>query len=359
MYQKYIDKDIELIDKEGKLYTGTLLAYSSGAVTIKEKTGRIKIVLLSQVTEVNFPSLPDGLITRPTLFWKYSSDFSGDVNCEVGYQTSGISWSAEYVGLLDPSEANLDLSGWAAIENNSGKTYTDAKLKLIAGDIHRAQQPYYPATDGYLRTMEKADAVGFQEKAFFEYHLYTLPRNATVADREIKQISLFEPASAKVNKIFRYRPDYSAKNIEVAIRFTNSKATGLGMPLPEGRVRVFKADDDGSRILLGEDRIEHTPKDEEMTLVIGNAFDIVGEERTMNQTRVSQYIEDREMEIELRNRKDTLVTVEVSKKLYGFWEILDSSLEYKKKDANTIEFNVPVNANQTVVVKYKVRYTYR
>jgi hypothetical protein len=122
---------------------------------------------------------------------------------------------------------------------------------------------------------------------------------------------------------------------------------------------VFKADDDGSRILLGEDRIEHTPKDEEMTLVIGNAFDIVGEERTMNQTRVSQYIEDREMEIELRNRKDTLVTVEVSKKLYGFWEILDSSLEYKKKDANTIEFNVPVNANQTVVVKYKVRYTYR
>lgn len=360
MYQKYIDKDIELIDKEGKLYSGTLLAYSSGAVTIKEKSGRIKIVLLSQVTEVNFPSLPDGLITRPTLFWKYSSDFSGDVNCEVGYQTSGIGWSAEYVGLLDPNETQLDLSGWAAIDNQSGKTYADATLKLVAGDIHRATQPY-PVTmeiDQY-RTMAKGEAPGFQEKAFFEYHLYTLPRKATVADRETKQISLFEPAMAKVSKIFRYRPDNSAKAVEVAIRFNNSKTTGLGMPLPAGRVRIFKADDDGSRILLGEDWIEHTPKDEELTLVVGNAFDIAAEERTMSQTRVTQYIEDREMEAEIRSRKETAVTVEITKKLYGFWEILESNFEYKKKDANTIEFKVPVNANQTVVVKYKVRYTYR
>ena len=359
MYQKYIDKDIELIDKEGKLYTGTLLAYTGGAVTIKEKSGRIKIVLLSQVTEVNFPSLPDGLITRPTLFWKYSSDYSGDVNCEVGYQTSGLSWSAEYVGLLNPNETELDLSGWSAIENNSGKTYKDATLKLVAGDIHRAQQQGYPMADGLMRTMAKTEESGFQQKAFFEYHLYTLPRAATVADKEIKQISLFEPATAKVNKIFRYRPDYAAKDIEVAIRLTNSKATGLGMPLPAGRVRIFKADDDGSRILLGEDRIEHTPKDEELTLVIGNAFDIAAEERTMNQTKVTQYIEDREMELEIRNRKETPITVEISKKLYGFWEILSSNFEYKKKDANTIEFNIPVNANQTAVVKYKIRYTYR
>jgi len=359
MYQKYIDKEIELIDKEGKLYSGTLLAYSGGAVTIKEKSGRIKIVLLANVSEVNFPSLPDGLITRPTLFWKYSSDFPGDVNCEVGYQTSGIGWSAEYVGLLDPKEAQLDLSGWAAIDNQSGKTYADATLKLVAGDIHRAQAPSYPMADGILRSMAKSDEAGFQEKAFFEYHLYTLPRKATVDDKEIKQISLFEPATAKVSKIFRYQPDFSPTAVEVAIRFTNSQATGLGMPLPAGRVRIFKADVDGSRILLGEDWIKHTPKDEELTLVVGNAFDIAAEERTMNQTRVTQNIEDREMEIELRNRKETAVTVEVSKKLYGFWEILESNFEYKKKDANTIEFKIPVNANQMVVVKYKVRYTYR
>jgi len=360
MYQKYIDKEIELIDKDGKLYSGTLLAYSSGAVTIQEKSGRIKIVLLANVSEVNFPSLPDGLITRPTLFWKYNSDFSGDVPCRVGYQTAGINWSAEYVALLDPKETQLDLSGWAAIDNQSGKTYQDATLKLVAGDIHRAQEPRYPSLR--LDTMEKgyaAEAPGFQEKAFFEYHLYTLPRKATVADKEIKQISLFEPATAKVAKIFRYQPDINPTAVDVAIRFTNSQATGLGMPLPAGRIRIFKADVDQSRILLGEDWIKHTPKDEELTVVVGTAFDIAAEERTMTQTRVSQQVEDREMEIELRNRKETPVTVDVSKKLYGFWEILTSNFEYKKKDANTIEFKIPVEANQKVIVKYKVRYTYR
>ena len=358
MYQKYIDKEIELIDKEGKLYSGTLLAHSGGAVTIQEKSGRIKIVLLSHVVEINFPSLPDGLITRPTLFWKYSSDFSGEVDCEVGYQTGGLSWSAEYVGLLDAKEKQLDLSGWAAINNTSGKTYTEAKLKLVAGDIHRARQPRSREFDYMAKGIATAEE-GFQEKAFFEYHLYTLPRAATMADKEIKQISLFEPATAKVNKIFRYQPDIHAMAVQVAIRFTNSQATGLGMPLPAGRVRIFKADDDGSRILLGEDWIKHTPKDEELTIVVGNAFDIAAEERTMNQVRVSQKIEDRDMEIELRNRKDTPITVEVSKNLYGFWEILSTNFEYKKKDANTVEFQIPVGANQTAVVKYKVRYTYR
>ena len=131
MYQKYIDKEIELIDKQGKLYQGTLLAFNSGAITIQEKSGRIKIVLLSHVVEVNFPSLPDGLITRPTLFCKYDSDFSGEALCEVSYQTSGLSWSAEYVGLLNSTETQLDLSGWAAINNSSGKTYKDAKLKIV------------------------------------------------------------------------------------------------------------------------------------------------------------------------------------------------------------------------------------
>jgi hypothetical protein len=151
----------------------------------------------------------------------------------------------------------------------------------------------------------------------------------------------------------------NAEAVQVAIRFTNSQATGLGMPLPAGRVRIFKADDDGARILLGEDWIKHTPKDEELTIAVGNAFDIAAEERTMNQTRVSQKVEDRDMEIELRNRKDTSITVEVSKNLYGFWEILSSNFEYKKKDANTVEFKIPVGANQTVILKYKVRYTYR
>jgi len=358
MYNKYIDKEIELIDQDGRLYAGTLLAYRSGAVTLMESTGRIKIVLLDNISEVNFPSLPDGLITRPTLFWEYRSDYAGELDCRVGYQTGGLSWSAEYVGLLSPDEVTLDLSGWASINNISGKTYRDATLKLIAGDISRATPPPRVLAKGMA--MAEADfAAGFEEKAFFEYHMYTLPRKATLADKEIKQISLFDPAQTSVEKIFTFRPDNHPTDVEVALKFVNAEKGGLGMPLPAGRVRLFKADDDGSVILLGEDLIKHTPRDEEVTVKVGNAFDVVAEERLMSQTRISPKVEDRKYEIELRNRKDSDITVRVEKRFYGYWEIMESSLAFKTKDANTVEFDVPVKAGQTVVLDCVVRFTTR
>jgi hypothetical protein len=359
LYTKYVDNEIELLDKEGKLYVGTLLAYNSGAVTLQEKSGRIKVVLLSNIVEVNFPSLPEGLITRPTLFWLYSSDYEGELDCRVGYQTSGLNWSAEYVGVLSSDEKKLDLSGWASINNTSGKTYTDATLKLVAGDIHRARPKKPPRFMKGLEVAGMASAEGFQEKAFFEYHLYTLPRSATLANNEIKQISLFEPATATVEKVFVYEPERNPTNVEVAIKFRNSTETGLGMPLPAGRVRLFKADDDGSLILLGEDMIEHTPKDEELNIKVGYAFDIAAEERLVDQTRISQQVEERTYEIELRNRKEQDVTIEVQKKLYGFWEVIDSSFPYARKDAYTLKFEIPVAAGETVVVKFKVRFTLR
>jgi hypothetical protein len=301
-------------------------------VTLKETSGRIKIIGLSHVVEVNFPSLPDGLITRPTLFWKYQSASSGKFPCKVGYQTGGMNWNAEYVGLLNADETKLDLSGWSSITNNSGKTYTDAKLKLVAGDIHRARTPMAPRGKRFDMATAEVAGMGFEEKSFFEYHLYTLPRSATIANKEIKQISLFEPAQADVTKAFLYRPERNPKKVEVVLRFTNSEAAGLGMALPAGRVRLFKGDDDG---------------------------DIVAEERLMNQNRISQRVEEKEFEIEIRNRKDQAVTVEVEKKLYGDWEILQASHEYTKKDAFTVKFSLPVGADEKVTLAYKVRYNYR
>jgi hypothetical protein len=359
MYNKYIDKEIELIDKEGRLYSGTLLAYSSGAVTLREKSGRVKIVQLVNVTEVNFPSLPEGLITRPTLFWLYTSDFDGQLDCRVGYQTTGMTWTAEYVGVLGSDEKKLDLSGWSSINNTSGKTYTDATLKLVAGDIHRARAEPPRELMKTFAAAGEAMAKGFEEKAFFEYHLYTLPRKATLADKEMKQISLFEPAETTVEKVFIYKPERNPKNVEVALKFQNSAQTGLGLPLPAGRVRLFKADDDGSLILLGEDWIEHTPKDEELNLKVGYAFDIAAEERLMDQTRISKQVEERDYEIELRNRKEQAITVEVEKKLYGFWEVVEANFSYTKKDANTLLFEIPVDVGETVALKYKVRFTLR
>jgi hypothetical protein len=189
--------------------------------------------------------------------------------------------------------------------------------------------------------------------------MYTLPRPATLANNEIKQISLFEPASSKVEKVFIYQPDRNRDDVNVKIEFTNSEATGLGMPLPAGRVRLFKADDDGSLILLGEDRLDHTPKDEEITLTVGTAFDIKGEETMLNQTRISKKVEEREFQIELRNHKPEAVIVKVEKRLWGFWEVTQASHEYKKRDVNTLEFEVPVAADSSAQVRFTVRFTSR
>jgi len=360
MYAKYIDEPIELIDKEGRLYGGKLLAHGGRAVTLQDESGRVKIVSLENITEVNFPLLPEGLITRPTLFWLYRSDFSGPLECKVGYQTSGLSWSAEYVGVLNTDDTRLDLTGWSSINNTSGKTYKDATLRLIAGDISRVRPP--AARDVMLKGMAAAETLsgaGFEEKAFFEYHMYTLPRRATVADREIKQISLFDPAETQVEKIYLYQPDQNPRQVKVAVKFTNAKEAGLGMPLPAGRVRMFKADEDGAMILLGEDRIRHTPKDEELKVTVGYAFDIAVEEKLVDQVRISSRVDEREWAIELRNHKDEDITIAVEKKLYGFWEIIECNYDYTKKDANTVVLQVPVAADDTAIVKLKVRFTSR
>jgi hypothetical protein len=361
MYAKYIDKMIELVDEKGNVYRGTLLSYAEGAVIIRDESGRVKIVSLSKVVDVNFPVLPEGLITRPTLLWRYNSDVVGKVPCRVSYQTGGMNWTAEYVGVLNSAENQLGLSGWASITNNSGKTYQDAKLKLIAGSIHRASRGLESrwAAKGAPQMMAADGMASFEEKAFFEYHMYTLPRDATVTNKEQKQISLFDPAKGEVRKEYIYFPDQNPKNVSVVAKFKNSKETGLGMPLPAGRIRMFQADDDGTLILLGEDQIDHTPKDESLKVDIGTAFDIAAEQRTANITRISNTVEEREFEVELRNRKADSIVVTVEKNLWGFWEVIDSSLPYKKKDAGTISFQIPVKEDETVTLKLKVRFTTR
>ena len=360
IYDRYVDKEIELIDKDGRLYKGTLLSSSDGAVVLRDKSGGIKIVRMDGIAEVNFPTLPDGLITRPTLFWLYQSDLAGSIDSRVSYQTAGLNWTAEYVGVLSSEEDRLDLSGWAAIGNTSGKTYRDASLKLVAGDIHRAVSPRPTPPRGMEMMMaEKTMGAGFEEKPFFEYHLYTLPRKATLADKEIKQISLFDPATTGVEKKFLYRPSQDPKHVEVVLEYVNSEANGLGMPLPAGRVRLFKADDDGSLILLGEDRIEHTPENEEVTLKVGTAFDIVCSETMTNQSMVSKRIEERTFEIELRNRKDEAVAIDIEKRFHGFWSVVEADFKYAKKDANTVAATISVPAGETRTLTYSVRFEYR
>lgn len=203
----------------------------------------------------------------------------------------------------------------------------------------------------------KAAAVGFEEKPFFEYHLYTLPRRATVADNEIKQISMFEPAMAQVEKELRYNAEPKNKTVYVFIKTRNSQEVGLGMPLPSGRVRVFQEDSDGAMILLGEDRIDHTPRNEEIKLTIGEAFDVVGETVTVSQRRISDKTTEIDYRVEVRNQKEEPVKVIVSKKLYGFWDITSTSVDFVKKSANEVEWTLDIAAEGKAEIDFTVRVT--
>ncbi|MFH1699323.1 MAG: hypothetical protein ABIE07_01950 [Candidatus Zixiibacteriota bacterium] len=358
IYDKYIDNNIEIVTEKGEVFTGRLLSYSGGYLVVEQTDGRIKTISKSWVRDVTFPDLPEGLITRPTLFWDYQSNFTGTAEAIVGYQTSGMIWHAEYVGVLDKEDSLLDLTGWVSIDNRSGKTYQDATLKVVAGEIHRAQ-PKYDRGLGYaeLATMAPKKAVGFEEKAFFEYHLYTLPRKATIKNNQIKQISMFEPARAIIKKELRYNSTQGIGDVNVFIKINNSQEVGLGMPLPAGRVRIFKADTDKSLIMLGEDSIDHTPRNEDVKLRIGKAFDVIGETTEVSRRRISDKVTEFDYRIEVRNQKDEPVTVIVERGFGGFWEILNASLDYDKKSASRIEWTLDIGPESKGVVDFTLRLT--
>lgn len=359
MYTRYLDENIELINENGNVYSGTLISYEFRSVTLLDKSGKIRVIQLDKITEVNFPALPDGLITRPTLFWQYNSDYDGKVDGKLSYQTSGMGWKAEYIGKLNKDETELSLSGWASMNNQSGKTYKNAKLKLVAGDINRAKQ-YINLRGGRAEEVYSVvDQEGFEEKEFFEYHLYSLPRKVTLANNEQKQISLFDPAITNVTKNYLYKPDANLENIEVLLKFTNSESKGLGMPLPAGRIRIFKADEDESLIMLGEDNIKHTPRNEDVELNVGNAFDLKGKLTVLNSQMVTSKIEEKEFSVELTNRKKEDVAINVEKQLSGNWELTSADFEFEKIDANRIKFTGNVSADSKKSFKFTVRYYYR
>ncbi|MFQ5636483.1 MAG: DUF4139 domain-containing protein [bacterium] len=353
--QKYLDQKINITAKEGKFYSGTLLSAASHDIILQEEDGKIKIVNRGSVETMDFPKLPDGLITRPTLVWSLDCQKSGDHKIEVGYLTSGIQWHAEYVGVTNKEDSKLDLGAWVSIDNKSGATYENAKLKVVAGDVHRARAPVRPLSLA-RRTLAESAPDHFEEKAFFEYHLYTLQRRTTVTNHQVKQISLIENTEVAVAKKYAFDGARDGRRVRVNLEFENKKRVGLGIPLPAGKIRIYKEDDDKSLIFIGEDFIEHTPKDEKVRIYVGNAFDIVGERTQKDRRSVGKNSWEETWEIKLRNHKDAAVAVAVVERLNFDWEIGRTSHEYQKKNATTIEFSVEIPQDGEGVVEYVVRY---
>lgn len=360
--RKYIDRDIQLIGENDEMIEGKLLSSYGSQVVLEKRNGGL--TMLPNINKYRFSveSLPEGLITKPTLVWMVNSNQSGIQEVEVTYQTGGMNWHAEYVALLNEDDTALDLNSWVSVENRSGTTYKNAKLKLIAGDVNRVQQNRGMYDGKIMAEMSLAkSAAAFEEKAFFEYHIYDMQRPTTISNNETKQISLFKAENVKSEKKFYYnsrnRGGTTTGKVSVIVEFDNKEEVGLGIPMPKGKVRVYKSDGESVEF-VGEDLIDHTPKKETIKLKIGEAFDIVVEETQTENKKITNKVYDQSWSITFKNRKNENIIIDVERYLGNNWEVLNSSLKYIKKDAQNISFKVPVKADDKTVLKFKVRYIY-
>lgn len=334
----------------------------SQGIVLKTNDG----IILNPAGQISLAELPPGLVPKPSLLWKIAADKAGDHRTEIAYQTSGINWKCDYVAIVNKDDDKSDLTSWVTIDNKSGGTYKDAALKLLAGDVHKVQQAQnYPMAPMMKSARAASAEQQFQEQSFAEYHLYSLKGKTTVADNETKQMSLFNASEIPIRKMFIYEPNKnvyywngggnnSEQKIQVKFELANSEKNHLGIPMPKGKVRVYKKDQDGALQFIGEDEIDHTPRDEKVRLYIGDAFDLVGEHKQTNYNRVSDRVSRYTYEISLRNHKDSDVTITAVEHSYGDWTILNSSMEYAKKDSHTFEFAAKVPANGETKITYEI-----
>jgi len=371
LLQKYVGREVTLVrakmENNSTQYEevkATLLADNGGPVW---KVGN-EIVTGMSYESIRFPELPDNLYERPTLLWTLENSGARRHKVEASYLATNLSWSADYVLTVARDETAGDLDGWVTLVNNSGTQFKNARLQLVAGDIHRVAQQFGVASGVAMEMMAKAaPAPQFQQENFSEYHLYTLGRRTSIMNQESKQISLLEATGVPIQKVYVVNGQYyyyhsqaapgapARDPVQVYYKFKNEEKGGLGMPLPAGTVRVYQADSRGGILFAGEDHIEHTPKDETLSLHIGNAFDIVAERKQTDFKKIAPTVYEFEYAITLRNHKDIPITVEVNEPIGGDWEMLDSTYKFTKTAAFAAQFNVPVEKNGTSVLKYRVR----
>jgi hypothetical protein len=367
LLEKYPDRQIRAVTSDGAVYKGRLMG-TAGGLIIQNSIGGITVLQKERLREITFPSLPNGLITRPTLRWLIDAATGGKHETELAYITGGLNWHADYVLSLSKDDANADLDGWVTLDNKSGMTFEDAHTKLVAGSLHRAPSPPGVMLEQAVRReAAAAKQPQVQQRALFEYHLYDVKRPLTIQNNQTKQIQFVSCHRIPVKKRFvldsgssyaRGNDNREKGKAEIQVRFVNDQKSGLGIPLPAGVCRLYKSDVDDSKQLIGEDRVDHTPKDETITLTAGQAFDVVGERVKTSQEVLGKRSRKETWHVEVTNHKQEKISVHVLERLnpWGESEILSESRPHIPKTADTIEYLAEVPEGGKSDITYTVIY---
>ena len=373
LLRKYVGRDVTLIrlrqdqnSTREEVVKARLLSYNNGPVWQIDG----EIVTGLHADHIRFPELPGNLYSRPTLIWTLENAGAARHRVEASYLAGQLAWNADYVLTVARDDKTADLDGWVTLKNGSGTAFRNASLQLVAGDLNRVRQELDRLMTRDEATAARAAAPPMSQEAFSDYHLYTVGRKTTINNNETKQVSMLGATRFPVQKryvvdgrAFYYRnaqhPGAPIKDtVQVFYQFKNDAPAGLGMPMPSGVIRVYQSDSKGGVQFVGEDRINHTPKDETLNLKIGNAFDVVCERKQTDFEKIASNVYEVEYEVTLRNHKTTPITVEVNEPIGGTWRMLQASHKWTKTEAWAAQFIAPVAVDGTAVVRYRVRVTY-
>ncbi len=383
LLKRYVDKQVTCIAKDGEQYEGYLCSYEDAAIVLADRPPRpdggdrkTQTITRNDLRAIRLADVPKDLFVKPTLVWKLRTQHPGRHDTTLSYVCGKAKWQADYVAVVTPGHVEdgdrLDLQGWVTIDNRSGSTYRDAKIKLIAGDVNRVTDPWAPPPPVW-----KGEALGtylfagepisygfagrdkqFVEKAFFEYHLYTLSAPSTVKDRQIKQLKLLKANDVKATRRYIFEPAVDAHRVTAQLEFKNEEDNQMGMPLPKGRVRLSQRDADGDLQLIGADKIDHTPRDEELELKLGHAFEVTAERTDVETRRPAKRREIRTVQLRMRNHKDEPIRARFIQHLVANrnWSITESTDPWTREDVNTVHFDFVLDADAERTTTYTVDY---
>ncbi|MDD4224152.1 MAG: DUF4139 domain-containing protein [Candidatus Cloacimonetes bacterium] len=356
---KYIEREVELLTKDDSRVIGTLKFYDGSSFGILEKgSGRLFVVADGETQVIKLAELPSNFYTKPTLHWSLIADKAGKHPLQMTYLTGGLRWNVTYNSVWD--EKNLALNSWVTITNQSGKAFDDVTLKLIAGDVNRVydsynqyKRDYYPEMAGMAMD---AAAPSFEEKAFHDFHMYTLDQKVSFANNQTKQLELYPLQNVKANQAYEYST--WGGGVNSVIKFKNTEENGIGKPLPKGTIKVYKKDSDGNLEFIGEDSIDHTSKNEEVKISTGTAFDLVASTLVRDQKDLGKRISERTIQITLRNNSAEAKTINVLHQLGGNDRIIESNFDHTEDTNMKSTFEIPVQPDKEVILNFTVRTEY-